>query len=194
MDSHQLKQRLVGAVILVALGVIFIPMILSGGKDEIPLFGSNIPTQPKEIKQLKSLKFSKQPEPVQAPPLIRIPVDRHTPVDVKPKETTPAEKTATTEKPAEKVAGRVEEEAKTEKTAKAWVVQVGSFSQRDNAMALRDKLRKKKYPGFVERVKGKNGAIYRVRVGPEASRTEAEKTMQKLRKQLKVYGVVMRHP
>ena len=188
-----MKQRLLGAIVLVAVGVIFIPMILTGGKDEMPYFGSNIPKQPEEIRQLQSLKFSKQPEPAQAPPLIRIPVDRHTPLDVKPRVKTQAKTTTEAKTPSAQVTQRVQKPADAKRPPKAWVVQVGSFNQRDNAMALRDKLRAKKYPSFVERLKGEKGEVYRVRVGPEATRTDAEKTMLKLRKQLKIYGVVMGH-
>ena len=50
MEEGRLKQRLVGAIVLVALGVIFIPMLLSGGRDmEMPVFGSNVPERTKEI-------------------------------------------------------------------------------------------------------------------------------------------------
>ena len=46
MNEH-VKQRLVGAVVLVSLAVIFIPMLLdSGEKGGMPLFGSNIPEKP----------------------------------------------------------------------------------------------------------------------------------------------------
>ena len=186
-----MKQRLVGAVVLVALGVIFIPMILTGGKDEIPYFGSNIPKQPDEIKELKSLRFSKQAEPEQPAPLIRIPVDEHTQTDVQAK--APAADNKAAVAAPDEVTELVEKATESSEPPKAWVVQVGSFSQRDNALALRDKLRAKNYPSFVELLKGKNGEIYRVRVGPEATHGDAEKTMQKIRKQFKLNGVVMGH-
>lgn len=43
-----LKQRLVGAIVLISLGVIFIPMLLSGkGELSSPILKSNIPPTPK---------------------------------------------------------------------------------------------------------------------------------------------------
>ena len=53
MDKKQLQQRIVGAIVLVALGVIFIPLILDHGEPESSISGSNIPAKPDEISKLE---------------------------------------------------------------------------------------------------------------------------------------------
>jgi len=194
VDKQILKQRIVGAIVLVGLAVIFIPMILSGGKDSMPLFGSNIPDKPKKLEQLKSVEMPARAEiPEQVSK--RIPIDENTSPEVNEKLLEPkSSSTSKEKKSAEKKRKQEQKKTEQEKPAKAWAVQVGSFAQRDNAMKLRDKLRKNKYPAFVELVKSKDGKVYRVRVGPDVTRTLAEKRMQNLRDKMKIYGVVMRHP
>lgn len=196
MDKQRLQQRIVGAVVLIGLGVIFIPMILSGGRDSMPLFGSNIPDKPRALENLKSVDMPARPTIPEKQPTQRIPVDKDTSKKIAAPDLPGKDKSASQSKLAPKARKPVAQKGQAAKTtpAKAWVVQVGSFAKRDNAMKLRDKLRKKNYPAFVELVKNKSGQIYRVRVGPDVSRTQAEERMRKLRDKMKIYGVVMRHP
>jgi DedD protein len=77
--------------------------------------------------------------------------------------------------------------------AQAWVVQVGSFSQSGNALALRDKLRSNGFTAFVEKLKTAEGTVYRVRVGPELKRENAEKQLKQLQLQMNLKGIVMEH-
>lgn len=65
--------------------------------------------------------------------------------------------------------------------ASRWFVRVGSFGVEANANALRDSLRKQGYPANVDVVKvaGKK-ALYRLRVGPQLSKPQAEKIRQKM--------------
>jgi DedD protein len=76
----------------------------------------------------------------------------------------------------------------------AWVVQVGSFADRKNARALRDKLRQQGHASFVESVNGKSGRVYRVRVGPELTRAAADKLRQRLAKEAGLKGLVQAYP
>ena len=76
----------------------------------------------------------------------------------------------------------------------AWVVQVGSFSDSDNALALRNKLLKQKYAAFVDEVKGPGGEkIFRVRIGPELLRSRADVIRDDLEKHSRLRGIVVRH-
>ena len=75
----------------------------------------------------------------------------------------------------------------------AWVVQVGSFSNSKNALALRDKLRKKGYRTFVESIKTDSGKMYRVRVGPELDKAKIEKAQKKLKQREKLAGKIYKH-
>lgn len=191
MDNQLLKRRVIGATVLVALGVIFIPMILSGGRDEMPLFGSNIPDKPKAIKRLKSLEIPKAPV-VEKSEEIRIPVAEHLPpANIELKKSAPQLK----EESAKQNGNAKQTKARqTASSPKAWVVQVGSFGKRANALALQKKLRKHQFPAFVEFVKNRDGSVYRVRVGPEVKRAKAVATMQAIHTKLKIKGVVLSHP
>lgn len=66
-------------------------------------------------------------------------------------------------------------------TASRWFIRVGSFGIEANANALRDSLRKQGYPATVDAVSsaGKK-SLYRLRVGPELSKSQAEKIRQKM--------------
>ena len=209
MDKKQLKQRIVGAIVLIGLGVIFIPMILNQSDETSPITGSNIPPKPVELARMPEQTAPAQPDvPVANRNLPQL-VDEHTPpvtqIDasisendaVKP--ASPATSTET-KKPATKT---VESKPKTSTSvttnsankSRAWVVQVASFAEQKKAIKLRDRLRKAKHPTFVESVKGKNGLRYRVRVGPLVKRSKAESLKKKIARQFKLNdALVMAHP
>jgi cell division septation protein DedD len=72
---------------------------------------------------------------------------------------------------------------------------VASFTDRDKALALRDRLRKAKYPTFVESVAVKNSKLFRVRVGPVVRREHAEEWQKKIARDFKLKdALVMAHP
>ncbi|MDZ7804231.1 SPOR domain-containing protein [Thiohalophilus sp.] len=190
MDENQLKQRIVGAIVLVALAVIFIPMLLSGDRDgDMSIVESNIPAKPEHVDRVKTLDIEPPAAPPPAEPVRRRPVDEHTPPAPEPAPSTASEETtAQTESRSD---AQVDDSAVDNK---AWAVQVGSFSQQSNALGLRDKLRKQGYSTFVEKVSIDNGPVYRVRVGPEVRRSKAEELQQELQAKLKLEGLVVAHP
>ncbi|NGX16956.1 SPOR domain-containing protein [Wenzhouxiangella sp. XN24] len=63
----------------------------------------------------------------------------------------------------------------------AWSVQVGSFSQRDNAQALQQRLTAAGFDAFVSRVVTDAGTLYRVRVGPVPDRAAADRLLVRVR-------------
>jgi DedD protein len=189
-----MKQRLVGAVVLVSLAVIFIPMLLDGGDESgMPVFGSNIPEKPDY--QFEPLDIPLEPvEPIseEKPVIVEKPepqkaVEEKPPSAVKPE---PQPVAAEAKKPAAKPAAS-KPQAKQETAV--WVVQVGSFSSSENALKLRDKLRAKGFTAFVEKLKTEGKLVYRVRIGPELKREDAEATLDKLQRAMKMKGIVMGH-
>lgn len=200
--NEQLKKRLVGAIVLVALAVIFLPMLLEGDKRSgIPMFGSNVPEPPASRIGVVDIPLQVPPPPAEAP----VVVERELPPEpvvaapaAPPVTTTIAE--APVPEPQPKPAAPVQpvkpaEVAASSKPAAAesWAVQVGSFSEQGNAGRLRDSLRSKGYPAYVEQVKLASGTSYRVRVGPTLSRTDAEAIQAKLAK-IDQRGIVVPHP
>ena len=212
MDRTQLKHRLVGAIVLVALGVIFIPMILTTD-DEFTISDTNIPAKPAELQQLGEMSM---PQPVATPPKPAVEariVDEQTPQSEPVAADTASDTVSTTPtKPVQSTApatthpsqsqGGATKPADTKPVAKsdtassrAWVVQVASFTDRDKALALRDRLRKAKYPTFVESIAVKNTKLYRVRVGPVVRREHADEWQKKIARDFKLKdALVMAHP
>ena len=62
-----------------------------------------------------------------------------------------------------------------------WMVQAGSFRQRDNADRLREQLRAQRFPAGLYTTTVEGRTLYRVRVGPHSSRAESERTRDRLR-------------
>jgi DedD protein len=184
----------------VALGVIFIPMILSTD-DEFTISDTNIPAKPAELNQLAERPVP-EPVAVQDKPVLEAQlVDEHTPQTKSPAPEVPAEAVTTppaekAEQASEKTAAASKPAAKTDKSSsRAWVVQVASFTDQKKALALRDRLRKAKYPSFVESIEVKNTQLFRVRVGPVVSRDNADAWQKKIARDFKLKdALVMAHP
>jgi DedD protein len=191
--DDRLKRRLVGAVVLIALGVIFIPMILDGsGRSGRMTVDVEIPPAPvyEVPDRLPPLPSAGSTPPSQEPPV------RSEEASLKAVPSAPAP-----EKPEPTVSRSVEPEEpatapKSEGAApSAWVVQVGSFEDQAKALALRDKLRKSGFPSFVEPYRSEGGkTLYRVRVGPELKRELAEQAQSKIKREHKLDGLVVTHP
>jgi len=191
-----LKQRLVGAIVLVALGVIFIPVLLEGPDQTLvpemealpepisqqlrkPLDAfpapDTIPVEPEQSIVLAD----PQPEPApevrqeEAPPAPAQPVNEPEPLSPPP---VPEEKPL---KPG---------------PLASWVVQAGSFSSEQNALRLRDKLRQADFVTQVEKARVGGKSHYRVRVGPFLERAEAEKSRKQLLDKFTIKGRVLSYP
>lgn len=84
--------------------------------------------------------------------------------------------------------------AKTEQkipAAKAWVVQLGSFSDKVNANKLVSKLQAQGFKAYTKTSQTDKGPLIRVLVGPELKRTDAETTANKLRQQLGLHSIIV---
>ena len=193
-----LKQRLWGAVILVALAVIFLPMLIQGpapdsGVADVPLTMPNAPAGEYETRELPLVTPGEVPEggavgmdtthPDAADPAVATPgvsapapasadapVSQPVPLGADgvsapsalPAESTPAAPAATNAAlPAPSAGGD-------------YAVNLGSFANAANAEGVVRSLKQAQLPGYSEpaAVNGRSG--YRVRVGPYATRADAE--------------------
>ena len=75
-----------------------------------------------------------------------------------------------------------------------FAVQLGAFSQAADANALRDKLRANGFNAFVQQVKTDKGTLSRVRVGPVASRADADALKSQVAAKSGIQGMVSPHP
>jgi len=203
-----LKQRLVGAIVLVALGVIFVPMILEGPNRTLVPEMAALP-EPEEPVASAPLESFPVPGAIPAEPDVSVvqadsaPLDEpEQPVAAVPADagSKPAGKTVTEPEPLEPVpepvAAAPEKENKPARPALlgSWVVQMGSFSTERNALRLRDKLRKSGYVTQVEKAVVNGKSRFRVRVGPFLERSDAEQNRQKMQERLNLKGRVLSYP
>jgi DedD protein len=181
------KYRIVGAIVLVALVVIFVPMILSGREPPPELKGAREAPPRAEITETHMLVTPVTPDKA-APPenneavkVVQVPVENKPAPEAKP--AAPVEKPVVAKKP---------EPAKpaTVKIEDGWMVQVGTFSNTENATRLRDRLKSLGHSVHADSVTVGGKKAMRLRVGPFADRAKADKAQAQIRKETGVAGVV----
>lgn len=192
-----LKKRLIGATVLVSLIVIFVPMLL---EDE-PVLSTEL--EENIIPEKSEEEFSSKLLPLETEDLSQPLVEEVEPLveseAVEPAAETEAKETVDkTSEPVveEKPVAETKSEPETKVGLSGWVVQVGSFSKRDNAEKLVKELQTKKYAAFTDQVDLSGKILHRVLVGPEVDKKRAEQLMEKLNKYLepkKLKGRVKRY-
>ncbi len=190
----RLKHRLAGATIIVALVVIFLPMLLEGPVKErridVPM---DVPPAGEEAPDagLPDKGVAEAPDPgadQEAVPEPEMPANDGAgagetdtgatgSAETQPSASaTAADQTPSSPEPA--ADGAPAESAAPQEGG--WAVQVGGFSERANAVAVRDRLRSKGYDVYVAEAEADGNAIFRVRVGPVASRERADSLAKEL--------------
>ncbi|WP_047336215.1 SPOR domain-containing protein [Pseudomonas protegens] len=211
MLDNVYKQRMVGALVLVALAVIFLPMLFSR-EDEQRHVTVDVPSAPQA-----AARPQVQVEPVVVPepqvlPEGSVPADEHEPV-VQQAPSTPiapapvvapaptvASKPAPVVKPAptpvpvppQPVASTKPDTSQSRVDANglsvSWSVQLASLSSRESAENLQKTLRSQGYNAYIRSAEGKN----RVFVGPLIERAEADRLRDLLGRQHNLKGFVVR--
>lgn len=73
-------------------------------------------------------------------------------------------------------------------------MQVGSFQDRDKALAQRDRLRASNIAAvFIERFEYENKASYRVRLGPFLNREQTRVAQNKIKAKHDIDGIIMKY-
>lgn len=191
------RHRVAGAVILVLLAVVFLPMIL----DDEPATGpAPAPLLPER-------------EAVEAEDAERVFVSRVTPVEtdapvtaLPPPEPAPAAparelqspKPAGAKKEKKEPRGKTAQEGNKKGSATpargSWLVRVGTFSRPANARRVVAKLKAEGYAprtGVIDTAKGK---ATRVWVGPFSSRRAAARAQQRIRREAGLDGLIVAAP
>ena len=194
------KQRMVGALVLVALAVIFLPMLFSR-QDEQRQIQVDAPSAP-EMPVMPQVQvepvavpepqvIAEEPAPVEQPVVQQQAPAPVAPVVAKPAVATPKPPVVT---PAQTVA---QAPAKLDTTQKrvdpnglpiSWSVQLVSLSNRASADNLQKTLRNQGYNAYVR----SSGGMNRVFVGPLLERAEADRLRDLLGKQQNLKGFVVR--
>ncbi len=199
MDSA-LKQRLLGAAVLIALAIIFVPMFLGNAppKDNTTV-NLDIPPPPERKFETRTLPVESPSAPTSSAPTTSPPspstpvdsnkivaVDTHAPArsDAHPEDGT----TAAPAKPEPKPAAATEP-ATPAATAAApaaapsgrFAVNLGIYADQAHADALVAKVKKLGQPAYSEATDYQGKPALRVRVGPFADRSAAESARLKIK-------------
>lgn len=202
--SYSPKHRILGAIIVVSLAVIFLPMILSD---------SNAPPRP----GIAENKLSEAPQPeikvfrVPAASLESTPAPATPDAGASQTETTASQdpmvepaapasppKTLEQKTPNKAVSAprreQVASQGETKADAEGWILQVGTFSSDENAKRLRDRLQKDGFLVNLQNIELKGRKVVRVRVGPFRQKHVAMEARAKIEKEVGVAGVVLAYP
>ncbi|MBP8237351.1 MAG: SPOR domain-containing protein [Pseudomonas sp.] len=185
-----LKQRMVGALVLLALAVIFLPMLLSR-EDESRRVMVDAPEMP-AAPEMPNVEV--QPVAVPEPQLLPDePVGPDAVQSLEPVEAPSLEQPAVAAVPVPAAApAAVPPVAPSKLDANSlpisWSVQLASLSSSDGAQKLQKTLRSQGYNAYIRSVDGMN----RVFVGPLIERAEADRLRDQLNRQHKLNGFVVR--
>lgn len=158
-----LKQRLIGAAVLVALAVIFLPMLIKGpapesGASDVPLTLPNAPQGQFETRELPLVG------PGDAPKGGVVGMDA--PAD--------GERLPTVDTAAEKPAASTDAMQPAAVAGGDYAVSFGSYATEADAQRVVKALQTAQLPGYQEATRNGERTLHRVRIGPYASQAEAE--------------------
>ena len=189
MDSA-LKQRLLGAAVLIALAIIFVPMFLGNAppKQDSTTVNLDVPAPPERKFETRTVPVetpSAAPAPVAADSNKVATVDTHAPVrtDAHPEDATPS--TAAPAKPEPKPTVVTEPKAPVPPAVPPaaapasvvapgrFAVNLGIYADQAHANALVAKVKKLGQPAYSEATEYQGKPALRVRVGPFADRALA---------------------
>jgi len=208
MDSA-LKQRLLGAAVLIALAIIFVPMFFSGTPpkaDGTTTQNLSIPPAPERNFETRNLSVdppkpgaAPTPAPSAPPATAATSGDKLATVDTGAPASFEAPDSATRPAPAAKPTTAsanaqtlpatpapatptpVPPPAPAVATDGRFLVNLGVYADAGHASALVDKLKKLGYPAFAETTDYQGKPAQRVRVGPYAERASAENVRLKIK-------------
>jgi len=197
--ERALKERTLGAVVLVVFAVLIVPVFLDGpgGEGETVTETVTLPGQNGQARQQQTIILERDREqPVPAavstsePSGEKVvestagetPLPVPAPAEAENESPQPAPLARSKSPPEKRPAQKQVEAPAAEATPAAieqsetgmWAVQLGSFSRRQNAERLAADLRGEGYAAFLSKLDTSSGELHRVRVGPQANRDAAE--------------------
>jgi DedD protein len=202
-----LKQRLVGALILVALGVVFWPIIFVQPGDRPSAEQPRIPPRPQintspieppdqvglrsvqeveaRVQMEEALSAAEPLEPEPSPALEPEPAAEQAAAE--PPEQQPATERPTRDTAPEKLA------MDSQGVPVAWILQVASVSNAEKAEQLRQRLLQKDRKAYTRKVKRDGREFYRVYVGPKFERARLETMKSEVDREFGVNSLIVRY-
>jgi len=195
------KHRIIGAVVLVALAVLLIPLILRNRESKsqpVPSVSAAAPSGtiavPPSAPPLPMTPGGNVPPPAAA----AAPMAPAAPAPAPSQPQAAAALPEAVPRPRPKaVPVRVRRRAPVHSAvhvARGWIVQLGAFSRRQNALRVRQALEHKGFRAELDDVRIGHRRGVRVRVGPVRSRREAGILEAHIARQTGIKGVVLIYP
>ncbi len=199
MMERALKERIIGAIVLVIFVVLIVPVFLDGPPKEGEIVSERVLLPGQEGQDTKTVVLNRErSEPIpaanntetgsrnDAAPVMDIEEEEPLPQPVK-------EETVARTEEQSAPPPQAETPAPSASTTGMWAVQLGSFSNKENAEKLAADLRKQGYAAFLSQLQINSGQLHRVRIGPQKDRQSAEAMAVRL---LRVghEGQVVPHP
>ena len=191
------RHRIVGAIIIVVLAVIFVPMILDQNE-----WAPRQPGAKHESQSSNSKTVVMRVEDMRRKRTLPSDVSRAEKVEskAKAKNTKPSSKQSAAAKPVPKpekqVAVSTPKPAAVKKKPQpvikdGWVVQLGTFANQKNVDRIRTKLSNKGFKVRTESVRLASGPATRVQVGPYGRKAQAETMRKRIESDLGLKGSVL---
>jgi DedD protein len=199
MMERALKERIIGAAILVLFVVLVVPIFLDGPPDATEIVSERVLLPGQEDQKTQTVVLDRnRTEPVPLASNTTPAPGAAAPEPAQSKTEAVKEATSVVQKKTESEPKVVAPEPKPKpppvtSTTGMWAVQLGSFSNKENAEKLAADLRKRGYAAFLSQLATGSGQLHRVRIGPQKDRESAEAMAGRL---LKVghKGQVVPHP
>ncbi|TCN84649.1 SPOR domain-containing protein [Shewanella fodinae] len=196
--SSQFHNRLVGTVVLMALGVIFLPDILDGKKEHQQEQFTEIPLRPQTTAGTADNANNTVLNEPKSTPVVTEQVVEDTADSSKTASPASAGTTVTQiensfSKDAQ-VATQPSEKTKPEPkkaTQVSWTIQLGAFSNATNVKGLVQRLRASGYAAYTLPEKPVEGKLTRVFVGPEVSLERLKEQQGKVESLTKLKGKII---
>lgn len=193
------RHRVVGAVVLVALAVILVPLILHDRAPSTPAPPAVETPAPDTRLVVTPLTPVPLPDNTSAPATIKTIPSLTAPAT--PAGQQPAAGTGAATQSA-RVSATPPPSLPTARPAappkatpdKGWIVQLGAFSHSDNAKRMQENLARHGYVPQLDKIALNQGRGVRVRVGPYGNEAEARSAQTRIQRELGIKGVVRAYP
>ena len=176
------KQRIIGALIIVCLAVIFLPMLFDEPHQQRRERILEVPSEPEmEPVEIEAPSEPEVPESEQGP---EIPManDGQVARDDEPAPAPAPDESEPTPEVKQEKSGALKG---------AYLVQLGSFSKRDNAVRLRERVREQGMDAHTETIDNDGKSFTRVFAGPFIAEEDAEAAREKLESDFSLDAMVV---
>ena len=194
MMDRALKERIIGAVVIVLVVVLVVPVFLDGPANDGEIVSESVPLPGQSEQKAQTIVLERDrdnpvpaaasttaaampaasEQPVVEQQLAPAPVEQE-PVETKPEPAPEPVQQGTRSAPKQSAPATVS-------STGMWAVQVGAIGNKENAERLAADLRQQGFAAFLSQLGSGEGQLHRVRIGPQKDREGAEAMAARLAK------------